>query len=336
MTTENGRTASEGASAREEETSAREKSGFIISKLHSRLMIWSSHDYDSIGIFGRSSVLFRRSSDTPLSSDNNCACHIAAASTIMPSYVTPSVFTPPPAPSQPLLLATHHHDAKPTAQDNSSPPTPAHAQPPPASVLAPSQTNSEEQQQILSGVVDREDVSHDVVASPAPETPEQHVARIVTLLKQRRTFDQNHMTVLRELLMWNRELEPLDRKAKFCIMQKSPFRFYRGANHVFFHDFSRLKEFSPLMRKRAHEVWISGDLHTENLGSFENGKNEVVYDVNDFDESTVGDYQFDVWRMVTAIVGWFDVFYIRTSSEVFMFNIVRRCKRREAEGDGFL
>ena len=94
------------------------------------------------------------------------------------------------------------------------------------------------------------------------ESPEDHVARITARLKQHRKFDRHHMTTLRELLIWNRELEPLDRKAKFCMMQMSPFRFFRGANHVFFRDFALLKEFSPLLRKRAHDVWIQVCLDT--------------------------------------------------------------------------
>ena len=37
--------------------------------------------------------------------------------------------------------------------------------------------------------------------------------------------------------------------------------------------------------------------HTENLGTLQNAEGEVIYNVNDFDESVESDYQFDIWRL---------------------------------------
>ncbi len=49
-------------------------------------------------------------------------------------------------------------------------------------------------------------------------------------------------------------------------------------------------------------TWIQGDMHTENYGAFDNDDGEVVYDLNDFDESWVTSYLYDVWRCATSIV----------------------------------
>ncbi len=85
-------------------------------------------------------------------------------------------------------------------------------------------------------------------------------------------------------------------------MLGSAFKFYRGTNHLFFHDFSTLKKASGDLRKLEYDVWMQGDMHTENLGSFANRRGEVVYDLNDFDESTVGDFQYDLWRMAVSVI----------------------------------
>jgi uncharacterized protein (DUF2252 family) len=49
-------------------------------------------------------------------------------------------------------------------------------------------------------------------------------------------------------------------------------------------------------------TWLQGDLHAENYGTFHDDEGTIVYDLNDFDESVVADYQYDVWRMATSLV----------------------------------
>ncbi|MGK7891058.1 MAG: DUF2252 domain-containing protein [Leptolyngbyaceae cyanobacterium] len=107
--------------------------------------------------------------------------------------------------------------------------------------------------------------------------------------------------VLEALHSANHHLTAVDRRAKYTKMAASAFRFYRGSNHLFWADFGsdfRLQEF-------GHEgttIWVQGDLHTENYGAYVNDDGVVVYDLNDFDEGVVIDYQFDVWRMAISIV----------------------------------
>ena len=50
------------------------------------------------------------------------------------------------------------------------------------------------------------------------------------------------------------------------------------------------------------KTWIIGDLHAYNFGTFLNNKGEIVYDVNDFDDAIIADYQYDLWRLATSMV----------------------------------
>jgi uncharacterized protein (DUF2252 family) len=107
--------------------------------------------------------------------------------------------------------------------------------------------------------------------------------------------------VVAEIEAWNAELSEADRAAKYCKMADSPFGFFRGTNHLYWADFAddpRLDEYGNSNTK----VWIQGDLHPLNFGSYLDDEGELVYGLNDFDESLVADYQYDLWRMGVGIV----------------------------------
>jgi len=99
---------------------------------------------------------------------------------------------------------------------------------------------------------------------------------------------------------WNSRLDPADRHHKYCLMSKSAFLFYRGTNHLFWRDFAGNKKLARFGNARTR-TWLQGDMHTENMGVFENGRGDVVYGVNDFDDAVIADYQFDLCRMATSI-----------------------------------
>ena len=83
---------------------------------------------------------------------------------------------------------------------------------------------------------------------------------------------------------------------KFRNMSQNAFVFYRGTAHLFYQD---LRKNAPILN--APPVWMCGDLHLENFGSFK-GDNRVAYfDVNDFDESTLGSALIDPARLMTSI-----------------------------------
>ncbi len=100
---------------------------------------------------------------------------------------------------------------------------------------------------------------------------------------------------------WNGQLAAGDRREKYERMKSSAFVFYRGTNHLFWEDFagdSRLNHFGDA----GTRTWLQGDLHVENLGAFGNDEGVVVYDINDYDEAVIADYQYDLWRMAVSIV----------------------------------
>jgi len=107
--------------------------------------------------------------------------------------------------------------------------------------------------------------------------------------------------VITALNEWNADLTVADRTSKYCKMSLSPFLFYRGSNHLFWQDFAndaRLQQFGTANTA----IWLQGDLHTENYGAYDNDNGDVVYGLNDFDESLIADYQYDVWRMAISLL----------------------------------
>lgn len=104
-----------------------------------------------------------------------------------------------------------------------------------------------------------------------------------------------------EIAKWNAGLSVENRKAKYLKMASSAHTFYRGTNHLFWADFAGDERLSRFGNAKTI-TWLQGDLHTENFGAFDNDKGEVVYNVNDFDESIIADYQYDVWRMAVSLV----------------------------------
>lgn len=101
---------------------------------------------------------------------------------------------------------------------------------------------------------------------------------------------------------WNASLDAADRDAKYAKMAVSAFDFYRGTNHLFWMDFAgdpRLETYGGSTETRT---WLQADLHANNYGAFHDDDGHLVYDLNDFDESVIADYQYDLWRMAVSLV----------------------------------
>ncbi len=47
---------------------------------------------------------------------------------------------------------------------------------------------------------------------------------------------------------------------------------------------------------------LCGDAHVRNLGAFAGPDGRLVFDINDFDETIVGPFEWDVKRMATSLV----------------------------------
>ena len=88
-------------------------------------------------------------------------------------------------------------------------------------------------------------------------------------------------------------------RAKFRKMAASPFAFYRGSAPLFYADVVRLDD--PWADERTSRVWIQGDLHAENFGTYMDAAGILVFDVNDFDEAYVGHFTWDLRRMAASL-----------------------------------
>ena len=101
---------------------------------------------------------------------------------------------------------------------------------------------------------------------------------------------------------YDRRLEPRSRKLKWDAMSRSPFAFFRGTNHLFWDDFARssfLDEFSGGKKTR---LWVCGDAQCGHFGSFTDSSGRLVYDLDDFSETVVADYQMDLLRLASSLV----------------------------------
>lgn len=93
-------------------------------------------------------------------------------------------------------------------------------------------------------------------------------------------------------------------RAKFRTMAADPFAFYRGSASLFYADVARLDD--PWADERTSRVWIQGDLHAENFGTYMDSDGQLVFDVNDFDEAYLGHFTWDVQRLAASVdlLGW--------------------------------
>ena len=87
-------------------------------------------------------------------------------------------------------------------------------------------------------------------------------------------------------------------------MAADPFAFYRGSACLFYADVADLDD--PWADERTSRVWIQGDLHAENFGTYMDGDGVLIFDVNDFDEAYLGHFTWDVRRFAAsmALLGW--------------------------------
>lgn len=88
-------------------------------------------------------------------------------------------------------------------------------------------------------------------------------------------------------------------RTKFRKMAADPFAFYRGSACVFYADVSQRED--RWADERTGRVWIQGDLHAENFGTYMDGEGVLIFDVNDFDEAYVGHFTWDLQRFAASI-----------------------------------
>ena len=86
------------------------------------------------------------------------------------------------------------------------------------------------------------------------------------------------------------ELVPI----RYGRMSASPFAFYRGAAYLMAADLSR----TP---RTGIRVQLCGDAHLANFGGFASAERQLLFDLNDFDETLAGPWEWDVKRLAASV-----------------------------------
>ena len=110
--------------------------------------------------------------------------------------------------------------------------------------------------------------------------------------------------VVREAFAPLMRADPVAFRAKYRKMALDPHAFYRGSACLFYNDVTA--EANDWARHGAERIWIHGDLHVENFGTYLNSDGRLVFDINDFDEAYLGRFVWDLQRFAAslALVGW--------------------------------
>ena len=98
--------------------------------------------------------------------------------------------------------------------------------------------------------------------------------------------------------------DPKGFRGKYRKMAADPHAFYRGSACLFYADVTAQED--PYADERSGRIWVHGDLHVENFGTYLNSEGRMVFDVNDFDEAYLGHFTWDLQRFAgsLALVGW--------------------------------
>src|SRR5262245_11919425 len=82
---------------------------------------------------------------------------------------------------------------------------------------------------------------------------------------------------------------------RFTRMAESPFAFFRGSAIVQAHDLKGTPS-------AGLQVQCCGDCHLMNFGGFATPERALVFDINDFDETLPGPFEWDVKRLASSCV----------------------------------
>ncbi|HMK29013.1 MAG TPA: DUF2252 domain-containing protein [Terriglobales bacterium] len=107
---------------------------------------------------------------------------------------------------------------------------------------------------------------------------------------QRRSLDPLDL-----LIAANRDRMPELLPIKMARMAVSPFAFFRGSVPLMAADLATL----PVTHL---DVRICGDAHVHNLGAFAGPDGRLYFDINDFDETVVGPWEWDIKRLAASLV----------------------------------
>lgn len=109
------------------------------------------------------------------------------------------------------------------------------------------------------------------------------------------TAPKNRLDPIHLLKESDRGREPGLLPIRYARMRESPFAFFRGGAALMAADLSS----TPSTGIR---VQASGDCHVDNFGGFGTPERDLVFDLNDFDETLPAPWEWDVKRLAASIV----------------------------------
>ena len=149
-------------------------------------------------------------------------------------------------------------------------------------------------------------------ASPAPLRPLMHVGGELMTREERRQLGRSRRKLATRTSHagWS---APASRRSPMAILEDqnrrrfpdliplrwgrmvaSPFTFYRGAAAVMAADLAP----TPVS---GLDVQVCGDAHLQNFGLFASAERNLLFDLNDFDETLPGPWEWDVKRLAASV-----------------------------------
>ena len=112
---------------------------------------------------------------------------------------------------------------------------------------------------------------------------------------------------------------------RYSRMMESPFAFFRGSAAIMAADLA-------LTPNTGIDLQLCGDCHLMNFGGFATPERKLVFDINDFDETYPGPWEWDVKRLAASFViaGRWKKFSNKICKE-FAWNVADSYKRHMLE-----
>ncbi len=118
---------------------------------------------------------------------------------------------------------------------------------------------------------------------------------------------------------------------KYKLMADNEFTFFRATCHLFYEDLAN----QPTL-KQGPNVWVCGDLHLENFGSYRASNGLVYFDINDFDEAILAPASWELVRFLSSIGMAADLWrYSSKEAEALMRIVLKAYTRQLAEGKAY-
>ncbi len=132
----------------------------------------------------------------------------------------------------------------------------------------------------------------------ATENVKSETVPLAMTASARRTFVVNEVNSFNSFIT-----DSAIKTNKYTEMGATPFTFYRATAHLYYKDLANGTIVTPSSWASTANIktWIQGDMHTQNVGFFDNKNGTVKFDINDFDESYMAPFYWDLIRFGASI-----------------------------------